>query len=399
MITMDDFLLGISLFSTLFLAITFLQLIRNRFDFKRVRLSNSTTQSTDSNSDLKISVCIPMRNEQNNAHRVITALKEQTDKNFKLLILDDQSEDATRSEIDKTISNFHSPVQVITGQPKPVDWLGKPWACHQLSKKADGDILLYLDADTTPYPHFISTIRNLFTDTDTDCITIWPEQELTGFWQNQVLPLVYYALLTLLPFRYIRRKPYWMPTTLYEHFKHRFAAANGQCIAFKTSAYQKIGGHKSVKDQVVEDVALARNIRRNGLQLMMYPGTELIRCKMYSTHSEMKLGFKKNFLAGFDDQILLFIGMGLLHLVVFLLPFGLTFIALLNANTILLYVSVLNICVIFLSRLFVNHWFQWPILGAFFHPVGVLWFQWLSLLILWDRIRGRKVNWKGRPVS
>ena len=162
--------------------------------------------------------------------------------------------------------------------------------------------------------------------------------------------------------------------------------------------YNQIGGHQAVKNEVVEDVALARNVRKKGFRLKLYPGNELIKCKMYSSHADMKLGFRKNFLAGFDNNIPLFILMAFVHLIVFIMPYGLLVLAWLQGNQQFFILSVLNISLIILSRIQLNIWFNWPLTGVLFHPLGVLWFQWLGVQILWDRLRGRSVTWKGRVI-
>lgn len=402
MITLNDILLVFSLFSTLFLIVTFLQLNLNRRDFRIIEQEfigrNSESKSTDNLTDLKISVCIPMRNEEKNVKQLLPAILNQTDQNFNVFILDDQSEDLTRAFIDEEIRHSQIPIRVLEGETRPDSWLGKPWACHQLSQVADGDYYLFLDADTIPKPQLLESIRHLFNKDDVDCISIWPEQELSGFWQKQALPLVYYALLTLLPFRYIRRKPLWMPRFIYDQLKHRFAAANGQCIAFKKTVYNQIGGHKGVKSEVVEDVALARNVRKEGFRLQLYPGNDLIKCKMYSSHADMRLGFRKNFLAGFDNNVPLFLSMAIVHLIVFIMPYVLLILARLNGNHPLFILSLISISIIILSRTQLNLWYKWPLNGALFHPLGVLWFQWLGVQILWDRMRGRSVTWKGRVI-
>lgn len=396
----ERILFGASLFSTAFLIITFLQMLLNRRDFRSVKASYIPFNNTDSDTkELLISVCIPMRNEEDNAKRILPSLLKSSDKNVEILILDDQSEDSTWQVLSDLANRAKTPLTLIKGTPKPSGWLGKPWACHQLSQVSKGDILLFLDADTVPSTDFFHKIRHVFKDKCADSITIWPEQELSGFWQKTALPLVYYALLTLLPFRYIRRKPRWMPEQIYTLYRHRFSAANGQCIAFRKSVYDQIGGHQQVKDQIVEDVAMARNVRKHNFKLHMFPGTDWISCRMYRSEKEMNHGFRKNFLAGFDGNIPLFLMMALLHLAVFILPYLTLIWAVSIAHNILIGLSVLNVMLIFTSRMVLNGWFNWSIWQALSHPLGVLWFQKLGVQILWDQCRGRKTVWKGREIQ
>ncbi len=374
-------------------------MLLNRRDFKVVTTEYSSLQNTHSeNKETFLSICIPMRNEEDNANRLLPALLNQWDSSFEILILDDQSTDSTNKIVSDFIQKAPISIQLLNGSPKPDGWLGKPWACHQLSHLAKGEIIIFIDADTLPSADFVRKIRNQFLENSLDAITVWPVQELNGFWQSSVLPLVYYALLTLLPFRYIRRKPRWMPSEFYEQYRFRFSAANGQCIAFRRSVYDQIGGHERVKDKIVEDVSLARNVRSQGFNLRMYPGNHLISCRMYTTHSEMNEGFKKNFLAGFDNHIPLFIGMAVLHLIVFILPFVLLIGSVWCKSSILIVLSSVNILLLFTSRLILNSWFKWTLWKGLLHPIGVLWFQVLGIQILWDTLTGRKMTWKGREL-
>lgn len=373
-------------------------MLLNRRDFnlrKYDRLGHDTN-SVDKESI--VSICVPMRNEEENIDRLLPAILNQSDSRYEILILDDQSEDRTRDVLVSYVDSTPVPLTILDGKPKPEDWLGKPWACYQLSQSSKGEFLVFIDADTVPSHDFIEHILKMFSNPSVDSVTIWPDQEFNGFWQKTVLPLVYYALLTLLPFRYMRRRPLWMPSFFYEKYKHLFSAANGQCIGFRTSVYDQIGGHKEVKNQVVEDVALARNIRKSDFRIEMYPGLDVISCRMYENEFEMKQGFKKNFLAGFGDHIPLFIGMAALHLIVFLFPFFTFFWAFHYEHTPLLWMSTLNILTIYSSRLLLNYWFKWPFWYIFSHPLGVLWFQNLGIHILWDRLTGKKTLWKGRTL-
>jgi chlorobactene glucosyltransferase len=286
----------------------------------------------------------------------------------------------------------------VSPEPKPDGWLGKPWACHQLSKQASGELLLFLDADTSLRSGMIQQTVNAFHKHNLDMITVWPEQELGSFWEKTVVPLIYYALVTFLPAVYVYRSPRWLPPFLDDQFSARFAAACGQCIGFTREAYDKTGGHEAVKDEVVEDVALSRRLKEKGLTLRMFTGIQSISCRMYRSENEIFNGLRKNFFAGFDKSVLLFLMMALIHLIVFVLPFFVLPYALFIQSPALLFVSAASISLILLHRFILAIWFRWNPIYGFMHPLGVLWYQRLGLYSLIDHIRGRKVFWKGREV-
>ena len=74
--------------------------------------------------------------------------------------------------------------------------------------------LLFLDADTALLPGMVQHTVNAFSTHNLDMITVWPEQELKSFWEKTVVPLIYYALVTLLPAIYVYRLPRWIPSFL-----------------------------------------------------------------------------------------------------------------------------------------------------------------------------------------
>ena len=377
----------------LYLLITSIILIRNRIEL--TELPHDTAENFKSK---KISVCIPARNEQLNIGSLLKTILNQNYDNFEVHVLDDQSTDSTPEILQKFKTAHPDKLFIHTGKEKPDDWFGKPWACQQLSNFATGDFLLFVDADTKLQPGSLNRISNSFLIYDLDMLTIWPKQILGTFWEKTVIPLIYFALLTMLPTIYVYRKPRWMPAAVYNRIRDRFAAANGQCVAFTRDAYERIDGHKSVKQQVVEDVELEKNIKKEGLTLRMFTGMSTISCRMYRSEKEMFQGLRKNFLAGFGNSMSIFVSAALLHLVVFILPFitlGWQFV---NYNPPVLFLSVASISIILLQRLTLSIWFSWNPLFVFTHPVGVLWFQRLGIVKIIDKLTGRSALWKGRKV-
>ncbi|MDZ7757591.1 glycosyltransferase [Rhodohalobacter sp.] len=379
--------------SLLYLLITSVILIRNR-----IELTELPYDTAENFKSKKISVCIPARNEELNIGSLLKTVLDQKYDNFDVHVLDDQSTDRT-PEILQEFKSVH-PQKLFThkGKEKPDDWFGKPWACQQLSEAATGELLLFIDADTKLEPGALSRINNSFQYYGLDMLTVWPRQILGTFWENTVIPLIYYALLTVLPSIYVYRKPRWMPASIYHHLREKFAAANGQCVAFAKNAYLQIEGHKSVKQQVVEDVELAKNIKKAGLTLRMFTGMNTISCRMYRNEKEIFEGLRKNFLAGFSNSLPLFITAAILHIVVFILPFITIIWQIITYNPSLFFLSIASITLIFIQRLVISTWFHWNPLFVFTHPLGVIWFQRLGIIKIVDKITGKTALWKGRAV-
>jgi len=382
---------GLLAFTLFYLLATSIILVRNRFDLTALSAEKTEIEP-------KISVCIPARNEEQNIKTLLESLVKQTYKNFEVLVLDDHSDDNTR-EIVLSFENKHPElIKLHQGEEKPDDWLGKPWACHQLGKKAAGDYLLFIDADTRLYPNALKGVSSSFQKYRTDMLTVWPQQILNSFWEKTVIPLVYYALVTMLPATYVYRDPRWMPDFFQKKFRTAFAAACGQFIAFKTEVYHHIGGHASVKDQIVEDVELAKIIKKSGFTLRMFHGVGSVQCRMYHSEKEIFEGFRKNFFAGFNRSVLLFLSAAVLHLIVFVLPFITLPVAWIYLYQTMFFLSAGSVIIILLHRLILSIWFRWDPLYAFTHPIGVVWFQRLGIKSLIDFFSGSKPKWKGRNL-
>lgn len=382
------------LLALLYLLITSVILIHNRFHLSEL----PSEDDMEAGNHPRISVCIPARNEEDTIPILLKSIVSQNYPDFEVLILDDQSEDKTPVIIHSFKKYYPDLIIPLKGFDRPQGWLGKSWACQQLGEKASGNILLFLDADTVLKPGMMLSVSAAFTKHKTDMITVWPHQVFRTWWEKTVMPIVYYTLLTLLPTYYAYRKPLLMPQLIYSRVSSLFSAANGQCIAFKRKAYRRIGGHASVKSEILEDVKLAKKIKEAGFTMRMYTGQNTIMCRMYSSQFQMFQGFRKNFFAGFDYNLSLFTFSSLLHFFVFILPFIILPVSLLIKNRLWLELSVAAIAIILLQRLILALWQRWNPLYAFTHPVGVLWFQCLALTTVFDYLTKRKIKWKEREI-
>src|SRR5438093_98936 len=72
------------------------------------------------------------------------------------------------------------------------------------------------------------------------------------------------------------------------------AKAVGQFMLFRATSYRRIGGHESVKDEIVDDFALARRVKGTGHRLLLASGRSLVSTRMYHSLGEIWAGFSKN---------------------------------------------------------------------------------------------------------
>ncbi|AXJ01193.1 chlorobactene glucosyltransferase [Cyclonatronum proteinivorum] len=388
------FLEGALLTGLFFLLFITFVLVRNRFQFKGIADSDRSEDS-----ELSVAICIPARNEEKVIRACLDLALSQNYRNTQVYVLDDRSTDRTPQILEEFQARYPDTLTIVRGKQRPEGWLGKPYACHQLSEVAREDILIFVDADTWMQPEVVSRVVGAFNRNNIDFITIWPEQRLYTFWEKVVVPLVYYALLGLLPVAYTERKPRWMPAYFHEKYRSLFAAACGQFMAFRAETYRQIDGHEAVKNHIVEDVMLAREVIDHGFRMRMLHGRDAFFCRMYTSERGMFEGFRKNFLAGFDYNIPLFVVMAVMHFVSFLLPLLVLAAAIfLPVSGTAVGISAVMVLLFTLHRIMLASWMRWESSYAFLHVFGVGWFQRLGLITLTDYLMGRSISWKGDDI-
>ncbi|MBN1218262.1 MAG: glycosyltransferase [Anaerolineae bacterium] len=255
-----------------------------------------------------VSILIPARNEAAVIGPTILRLLAQTYPHFEIILLDDNSTDATAA-LAHTAGGNDPRLKILTGKPLPVDWLGKNWACHQLAQAANGEWLIFTDADVSWSPNALTALLSAIRHTRADLLTVWPTQHTVTWAERLVVPLMAMVVIGYLPLPLVHHTPW-----------SSLAAANGQLLAFRREAYEAVGGHAAVREKIVEDVVLARRVKQHGLQLRMVDGATLIACRMYQNWPEVRDGYAKNIIAGYGNSIFWLALAAVFHWSIFLLP-------------------------------------------------------------------------------
>lgn len=260
-------------------------------------------------TDKKISVLIPARNEEKNIANLLNDLINQTYDNLEIIILDDQSKDNTKA-IAIEFSKRYKNLKVIHGANLPENWLGKNWACWQLYEKSNGEYLCFIDADVRLKPDAIKFAVHLVNKYKLDFLSFFPTQITKSFGENLIVPLMKWFLLSFLP----------LPLIYYSKFIS-LSAANGQFILVSKNSYAKIGGHEKIKSHPVEDMKLAKSMKANKFKVMTLPGFDKIYCRMYDSFYSAMLGFSKNFYNGFERNNFLFFSLLTIVSLFYISPF------------------------------------------------------------------------------
>jgi chlorobactene glucosyltransferase len=324
-----------------------------------------------------VSVLIPARNERENIEETIVSVLNQDYKNLEIIVLDDESNDGT-FEILQKFSSDDKNIRILQGKKLPKGWIGKNWACHQLSESANGKFLLFIDADVKLKPQAVSSAIELMKRTKSKSVSVFPAQEIKSLGESFITPLMNWLLLTFLPLNFVHLSK-----------NKSFVAANGQFFLFETDLYRKIGGHETVKNHIVEDMSLARLIKASDEKLITCLGGNLVSCRMYKNFNDGFNGFSKNFFPGFDvSPFVFFLFLSFIQ-IVFLLPIFLSFFY---------FKFLLHSLLIASLQILVLQTSKQRIITALLHPfhMAILFFVGLNSLI---KTQTGNLTWKDRKIN
>jgi chlorobactene glucosyltransferase len=334
-----------------------------------------------------VSVLIPARDEAAVIGETVRRFLAQDYPRFEVILLDDASTDNTASLALEAAAGDPR-FRVMSGAPLPPGWAGKNWACQQLSELASSELLVFSDADVRWEAGGLSAVVACMLQYKADTFTVWPTQQAVGWAERLVVPLMMFSIVSYLPEIAVRKIP-WTA----------FAAANGQCLAFRREAYQKIGGHAAVKGEIVEDIVLAKKTKKMGLQLVMALGNGLIHGRMYRDWRTVREGFGKNILAGHGGKPFFLVISTIFHWLLFIVPWlwllwGLFIPAMPGWWVMPLAAIALGLGARALSAAASRH----RLLDALLMPVSVLLMTVIAAQSLWWHYTQGGPIWKGRVV-
>ncbi|MBD2090994.1 glycosyltransferase [Microcoleus sp. FACHB-1515] len=234
-------------------------------------------------------VIVPAYNEAENIERCLMAAIESSPANFNLWLIDDQSTDETLAIAQLLQESLQDPrLHILESQPRPAGerWVGKNWACTQAAEQTSSEYLLFIDADVRLKVEAIETVVQTAEAEQADLLTLALGIECGCLAEWLVQPLMISTLLLGFDFAAVNDP------------QSETAFAAGPFMLFRRSAYEQIGGHRAVADQVVEDVELSRRIKRSGHKLRYFLGGQLASVRMYRSFAALWEGWTKNLYLG-----------------------------------------------------------------------------------------------------
>jgi len=361
------------------------------FMLVRFRIPRALPPVGSGNRELPfVSVIVPARNEERSIRSCVESICASEYPDFEVIVVDDRSEDGTRAEARDILANRARRLVVVEGEALPDGWFGKPWACAQGAREAQGALLLFTDADTIHTPELLERAVAGLGQDESDALTLMGSQLMETFWER----VIQTHMFMLMSLRYPDlRRP--CPRS-----RWRDAIANGQYILFERGVYEDIGGHGAVRREVVEDQRLAQTLCKAGKRLSVRAAEGIFATRMYRSLAELIEGWSKNVALGSRQG---------------LPPWARPFIMpLLILTGALLWILPPVVLILSIAGLAPSAWAGWALLitgvsaGAWavssrrlgapfvygvFYPLGAVM---VGYIFVRSWVRGGRVVWKGR---
>lgn len=230
-----------------------------------------------------VSVIIPAHNEERVIERCGRSLLEQKYPDLQSIFVLDRCTDETAARL-RALDPGGERLQIIENDSCPEDWAGKCNAARVGVEHATGDLLLFMDADTSAGPDVIRAAVALLRSGDLSLLSLLSTLTCEHDFEFRSQPVATMALLSL------------YPPDMVNNAKQPRPFANGQFMLFDRQWYERIGGHAAVKDDLLEDIAFARQINWKGGRGNILMADGLFTCSMYSSLESFRRGWLRIFI-------------------------------------------------------------------------------------------------------
>jgi dolichol-phosphate mannosyltransferase len=223
----------------------------------------------------KVSIVIPTLNEIDRLPTCLEGLRDQAAK--EIIVVDSRSQDGTPEYVQKLQQDFPIPLKLITDDPLPEGWVGRPWALHNgfLNSDPTSEWVLGIDADTLPQKGLVASFVQKATADNFDIVSLSPKFILKTAGEQWLQP----ALLITLIFRF-------GATGDRNQFTEDRVMANGQCFLSKRAKLVELNGYELAKSSFCDDVTLARAAAQRGAKVGFLDGAALMQVRMYTSMAE-----------------------------------------------------------------------------------------------------------------
>ncbi len=237
-----------------------------------------------------VSVVVPAHNESRVIERLVRSVLAQRDVRFELVVVLDRCTDDTLARLRRAAGD-DARVRVVELDHCPDDWAGKCHAAAAGAAVATGDWILFTDADVHFEPEVLRAAVGLAASREIDLLSAFTSLTADHWWEAVVQPPAAITLLRMFP-----------PDRVNSEDRPR-SFANGQFMLFRRATYDRIGGHASVRDAVLEDLAFAAAVHRLDGRIRVARAGRLVTTSMYDSLAGLLAGWRRIYIEGAKRNI------------------------------------------------------------------------------------------------
>jgi len=247
-----------------------------------------------------VTVVVAAKDEQDNIGPCVSTMLDQDYPRLEMIAVNDRSSDNTAAIVER-LAAADRRLRLVNVGDLPTGWCGKNHAMHVGLAEAGGEWICMIDADCrqTSRRSLRSAVAYAL-DARADLLSVLPNLEMKGFWENAVQPVCGGVLMI------------WFAPGRVNDPHHATAYANGAFMLIRRSAYDAIGGHEAVKDRVNEDMHMAARVKQAGLRLCVVRNQGLYLVRMYTSLGAIVRGWSRIFYGTFGTLGRLSLSVGLL---------------------------------------------------------------------------------------
>jgi phosphoglycolate phosphatase-like HAD superfamily hydrolase len=224
-----------------------------------------------------VSVVVPARDEEASLPGLLASLQQLAVRPADVVVVDDGSRDATAA-----LAGAAGARVLAAGTPPP-DWTGKAWACHLGASATSGELLLFLDADTTLAPTALASLLAAREERG-GLVSVQPYHRTERAYEQ--LSSYFNAVAVLASGAFAAGGP-------------RGSIAFGPCLLTSRVDYLAAGGHEAVRGEVLDDASLGAAYSRAGLPVWCAVGDGSVSMRSYpGGWRQLVAGWTKNFASG-----------------------------------------------------------------------------------------------------
>ncbi len=254
-----------------------------------------------------VSIIVSALNEEHTIEPALRSLLALDYAPLEVIAINDRSTDNTGAVLDR-LQLENPQLKVVHIAALPEGWLGKCHALHQGSQVAQGDYLLFTDADVHFEPSALRRAIQYCHQNSVDHLTL-----MFGIIANgNLLRLILVSLGIGL---FARFQPWKVSDPKSPYF---FGVGGFNLV--KRQAYAASGGHERLKLSILDDITLGQHIKQAGYSQQVLYGDELVQLEWYATTQALFKGVEKNAFAALDFQKRQLLAVSLAVVLVHVLP-------------------------------------------------------------------------------